>query len=78
MLPYMDATHPSQVTFLGLQDEWRQVAGKYKYLYEMDTETAYNWLQIWIGTTQPSFDGCTIDTSENVHLQMNRVTDQIV
>jgi hypothetical protein len=44
----------------------------------MDTETAYYWLRIWIGTKHPSFEGCTIDTSDNVRLQMNRVTDQIV
>ncbi len=78
MLPYVDANHRPQVGFLGLQDEWRKVAGKYKYLYEMDTETAYDWLRVWIGTKHPSFEGCTIDTSDNVCLQMNRVTDQIV
>jgi hypothetical protein len=44
----------------------------------MDTETAYNWLRVWIGTKHPSFEGCTIDTSDNVRLQMNRVMDQIV
>ncbi len=78
MLPYVDANHQSQVTFLGPRDEWRKVACKYKYLYEMDTETAYNWLRVWIGTKHPSFEGCTIDTSDNVHLQMNCMTDQIV
>jgi hypothetical protein len=44
----------------------------------MDTETAYNWLQVWIGTKHPSFEGCTIDTSDNVRLQMNHMMDQIV
>jgi hypothetical protein len=44
VLPCVDADHRPQVTFLGPGDEWRKVAGKYKYLYEMDTETAYNWL----------------------------------
>jgi hypothetical protein len=43
----------------------------------MDTETAYDWLQVWIGTKHPSFEGCTIDTSDNVRLQMNCMTDQI-
>jgi hypothetical protein len=23
-------------------------AGKYKYLYEMDTDIAYDWLRIWV------------------------------
>ncbi len=44
VLPYVDANHWPQVTFLGPQDEWRKVADKYKYPHEMDTETAYNWL----------------------------------
>ncbi len=46
VLPCVDANanHRPQVTFLGPRDEWRKEAGKYKYLYEMDTETAYNWL----------------------------------
>ncbi len=44
----------------------------------MDTETAYDWLRVWIGTKHPSFEGCTIDTSDNVRLQMNHVMDQIV
>ena len=78
VLPCVDADHQPQVTFFGPRDEWCKVAGKYKYLYEMDTETAYDWLQVWIGTKHPSFEGCNIDTSNNVRLQMNHVTDQIV
>jgi hypothetical protein len=78
VLPYVGANHQPQVTFLGPRDEWHKVAGKHKYLHEMNTETAYDWLCVWIGTKHPSFKGCTIDTSGNVHLQMNCVTDQIV
>jgi hypothetical protein len=40
MQPCMDADHQPQVTFFGPRDEWCKVAGKYKYLYGMDTETA--------------------------------------
>jgi hypothetical protein len=78
VLPCIDLDHWRQVTFLGPRDEWCKVAGKYKYLYEMDTETAYNWVRVWVGAKHPSFEGCTIDTSKNVHLQINCVTDQIV
>jgi hypothetical protein len=42
------------------------------------TETAYGWLQVWVGAKHPSFEGCIINTSKNVRLQMNRVTDHIV
>ncbi len=41
-LPCVDEKYRPQVTFLGPQDEWVKKAGKYKYLYEMDTEIAYN------------------------------------
>jgi hypothetical protein len=78
VLPCGDLDYWPQVTFLGPQDEWGKVAGIYNYLYEMDTETVYDWLQVWVGAKHPSFEGCTIDTSKNVNLQMNCVTDQIV
>jgi hypothetical protein len=79
VLTCLDAYHCPQVTFLGLQDEWCKVAGKYKCLYEMDTETAYNWLRgVWVGAKHPSFKGCTINKSDNAHLQMSRVTDKII
>ncbi len=78
VLPYLDADHWPQVTFLGPQDEWRKVAGKYRYLYEMDTETAYDWLQVWISTKHPSFEGCTIDTSDIVRLQMNHLNNGLL
>ncbi len=42
VLPDMDADHRPQVTILEPQDEWRKVAGKYRYLYKMDTETAFD------------------------------------
>jgi hypothetical protein len=45
-LPRVDEKHCPQVTFLVPQDEWIKKAGKYKHLYVMDTETAYNWLQV--------------------------------
>jgi hypothetical protein len=45
-LPCVDEKYRPQVTFLGKWDEWMKKAGKYKYLYEMDTEIAYNWLQV--------------------------------
>jgi hypothetical protein len=38
-LPHVDETYRPQVTFLGPWDEWMKKAGKYKYLYKMDTET---------------------------------------
>jgi hypothetical protein len=41
-LPCLDEKYCPQVTFLGPRDEWMKKAGKYKYLYEMDTEIAYN------------------------------------
>ena len=53
-------------------------AGKYKHLYEMDTEIAYNWLQVWVDANHPSFQNCIIDTSDNVCDGMNHVTEKII
>jgi hypothetical protein len=53
-------------------------AGKYKYLYKMDTEIAYDWLQVWVDANHPSVKNCIIDTSDNVHDEMNYVTDKII
>jgi hypothetical protein len=47
-IPCLDEKYHPQVTFLGPRDEWMQKAGKYKYLYEMDTEIAYDWLRVWL------------------------------
>jgi hypothetical protein len=41
-IPCIDEKYPPQVTFLGPRDEWMKKAGKYKYLYNMNTEVAYN------------------------------------
>ena len=54
-LPCLDEKYRPQVTFLGPQDEWMKKAGKYKHLYEMDTEIAYDWLRVWVDANHPSF-----------------------
>jgi hypothetical protein len=45
-LPCLDEKYHPQATLLGPRDEWMKKAGKYKYLYEMDTNIAYDWLQV--------------------------------
>ncbi len=52
-------------------------AGEYKYLYEMDTEIAYDWLWVWVNANHSSFQNCIIDTSDNVRDGMNHVTEKI-
>ena len=51
----LDEKYCPQVTFLGPRNEWMKKAGKYKYLYEMNTEIAYDWLQVWVDANHPSF-----------------------
>jgi hypothetical protein len=53
-------------------------AGKYKYLYKMDTVIAYNWLWVWVDANHPSFQNCIIDSSDNVCDGMNLVTEKII
>jgi hypothetical protein len=78
VFPCVILDHWPQVTFLGPKDEWCKVACRYTHLYEMNAEIAYNWLHVWIGAKHPSFEGCTINTSDNVHQQMNNVTNKII
>jgi hypothetical protein len=53
-------------------------AGKYKYLYEMDTEIAYDWSWVRVDANHPSFQNCIIDRSDNVCDGMNDVTEKII
>jgi hypothetical protein len=74
----VDEKYPPQVTFLGKRDEWMKKASKYKYLYEKDTEIAYDWLQVWVDANHPSFKNCIIDMSDNLHDGMNHVAEKII
>jgi hypothetical protein len=53
-------------------------ASKYKYLYEMNTEIVFDWLQVWVDANHPSFQNCIIDMSDNVCDGMNHVTKMII
>ena len=70
-LPCLDEKFCPQVTFLGPRYEWMKKAGKYKYLYKMKTDIAYDWLWIWVNANHPS------DTSDNVRDRLNHVTEKI-
>ncbi len=51
-------------------------AGKYKYLYKMDTDIAYNWLRVWVDANHPSFQNCIIAASDSVRDELNLVTEK--
>jgi hypothetical protein len=72
----LDEKFYPQVTFLGPQDEWMKKAGKYKYLYKMNTVIDYNWLRVCVDANHPSFQNCIIDTSDNVRDGLNHVTEK--
>jgi hypothetical protein len=44
----------------------------------MDTDIAYNWLQVWVNANHPSFKYCIIDKSDNVCDGMNHATEKII
>ena len=52
--------------------------GDYKHLYEMDTNIAFDWLQVWVLAKHPSFQNCTIDTSDSVRDGLNLMTEKII
>ena len=70
----LDEKYCPQVTFLGPQDEYMKKAGKYKHLYEMDTEIVYDWLRVWVDANHPSFQNCIIDTSDSIRDGLNLIT----
>jgi hypothetical protein len=53
-------------------------AGKYKYLYKMNTDIAYDWLWVWVNANHPSFQNCIIDTSKLVCDGLNHATEKII
>jgi hypothetical protein len=75
-LPCLDEKYRPHVTFLGPRDKWMKKAGKYKHLYEMDTNIAFDWLRVWVDAKQPSFQNCTIDTSDSVRDGLNLITEK--
>jgi hypothetical protein len=77
-LPFLDEKYRPHVTFHGPRDEWIKKAGNYKYLYEMDTDIAYDWLWVWIDANHPSFQNCIINTSDIVPDELNNVTEKIL
>ena len=44
----------------------------------MDTENAYSWLYFWVGAKHHSFEGCPVNTSDEIRQQMNSVTKEIM
>jgi hypothetical protein len=78
VLPCVDINHCPHVTFLGPRDAWCNIAHKYKHLFEMDTDLAYDWLTFWVNANHPSFKECTIDELEDAQTRMNNVTNEIV
>ncbi len=53
-------------------------AGKYKYLYKIDTIIAYNWLRVRVDANHPSFQNCIIDTSDSICDGQNLITKKII
>ncbi len=41
----------------------------------MDTNIAFDWLWVWVDAKHPSFQNCTIDTSDSVRDELNLITD---
>ena len=76
-LPCHDITRLPQVTFLGPNDLWRKAQSKWRHLYEVKVDDAYNALRIWTQLRNPNFDGVEIvDTPEKREL-LGMITDQV-
>ncbi len=53
-------------------------AGKYKHLYEMDTNIAFDWVRVWVDAKHPSFQNCTIDTLDSVRDGLNLIKENFL
>ncbi len=44
----------------------------------MDTKIAYDWLRVWVDAKHPSFQNCTINTSDSVRDGLKLITEKII
>ncbi len=44
----------------------------------MDTKIAYDWLWVWVDAKHPSFQNCTINTSDSVSDGLKLITEKII
>ena len=77
-LPCVDPDRIPHVTFLGPKDKWRKQKGKWKHLYQLDCDKAYEALRIWVGLRNPAFDGIKIeDTKEKRANLLDKVSNLV-
>jgi hypothetical protein len=56
----------------------RKIFTQYSGISSCSVGSTYNWLRVWVDAKHPSFEGCSLNTSDDVRLQMNNVTNKIV
>ncbi len=44
----------------------------------LDTKISYDWLRVWIDAKHPSFQNCTINTSDSVHDGLKLIMEKII
>ncbi len=44
----------------------------------MDTKIAYDWLRVWVDAKHPSFQNCTINTSDSVRDGLKLIMEKII
>jgi hypothetical protein len=77
VLPVEDLSMRPRVTFLGPREAWRKVQHKYKHLFEIDTDAAYGYLDVWVALKNPSFHDIIINSSDEMKERLGRVGNEV-
>jgi hypothetical protein len=83
VLPSMDSSRLPQVTFLGPKERWRVIRKKWKKLYHIDCNKAYEALRVWTGLDNPNFKGIEIckqtkEATSKLHELFQEIEEQMI
>jgi hypothetical protein len=77
VLPVEDVLNRPRVTFLGPRESWRKIQHKYKHLFDIDTDAAYRYLDVWVALKNPSFHDIVINSSGEMKERLGKVGSEI-
>ena len=77
VLPHLPENELPQATFLGPLGKWVKKKQSYRFLYEMQIEEQYKWLDVWKKIGHPSYKDIEIDSSDRKKEYLKSVIEKI-
>ena len=77
-LPVVDVDRIPHVTFLGPKDRWRKEKKRWRHLYRLDSEMAYEALRIWRGLNNTTFDGVEVNDTPGNRAALERKALELI